>query len=454
MARLDRPVRWWHGIGSPRSRRILLLVLLVGGGLRVAWVAHAGVAPHFAGDPEAYLLQGETLARGKGYTNPLIDIENEIRKRAHQPPLARQPSSFYPPGYPVFIAGVAWVVWHSPIADGSVVRAVGYAQAILGVLTILLVFALARRVFGARIGLVAAAIVAVYPNLITTTATLQLETVFIALSLATLLVLLPAATGADPRVRRLVAGGAMTGVVALVRPTIALLLFAFLVTRLLARRPWRETLAAFATVAVAMVAVVVPWTIRNAVELHAFVPISTGIGPALCMSRNVEATGGLDTGILERRCKPAHLPASTAKADGVVNTYATRQAIQWVVHHPLGELRMWFWRTDLAYQRDTSGLDDFGGSMDPRWRGVAAALSDGAAYVVLGFAAIGVVMLVVRRRPEGTFLLGSAVAFAAVPVILFGDPRYRVPAEPLFAILAAAGLCVAIDEARRGPERG
>ena len=435
---VEQPAAWWRGIGSPRTRRILLLVLLVGGGLRVAWVAHAGVAPHFAGDPEAYLLQGETLARGKGYTNPLIDIENEIRKRDHQQPIARQPSSFYPPGYPVFIAAVAWVVWHSPIADGSVVRAVGYAQAILGVLTILLVFALARRVFGARVALVAAAIVAVYPNLITTTATLQLETVFIALSLATLLVLLPAATG----------------VVALVRPTIALLLFAFLATRWLARRPWRETLVAFATVAVAMVAVVVPWTIRNAVALHAFVPISTGIGPALCMSRNVEATGGLDTGILERRCKPAHVAASTAKADGAANTYATRQAIQWVVHHPVGELRMWFWRTDLAYQRDTSGLEDFGGSMDPRWRGVLAALSDGASYVVLGFAAIGVVMLVVRRRPEGTFLLGSAVAFAAVPVILFGDPRYRVPAEPLFAILAAAGLCAAIDGALRGPERG
>ena len=87
---------------------------------------------------------------------------------------------------------------------------------------------LARRVFDVRTGLIAAAIVAFYPNLITITATLQLETVFIALSLLAVLVLLPAATGDDTRVVRLVAGGALHGAVALVRPTIALLVVAFL----------------------------------------------------------------------------------------------------------------------------------------------------------------------------------------------------------------------------------
>ncbi len=61
-------------------KRALLLIVLVGALARVAWAAHAGVEPRFAGDPQAYLLQGETLARGHGYTNPLIDIENAARK--------------------------------------------------------------------------------------------------------------------------------------------------------------------------------------------------------------------------------------------------------------------------------------------------------------------------------------------------------------------------------------
>jgi 4-amino-4-deoxy-L-arabinose transferase-like glycosyltransferase len=425
-------------------KRALVLILLVGAVLRVAWVAHAGTAPRFVGDPQAYLLQGETIARGHGFTNPLIDIENARRRQEHEPLLARQPSSFYPPGYPVFIAAVVWTVWHTPIPDGDLVRAVEYVQALLGVLSILLAFALARRLFNERVALVAATIMALYPNLITTTATLQLETVFITLSLATLLVLLPVATGADRSVARLVAAGAMIGVVALVRPTIGLLLLAFLVTRLLARRPWRETLVAFAVLTGAMVLIVLPWTVRNAVRLHAFVPISTGIGPALCMSRNVEATGGLDTGILERQCQPPLAGDPNAKDDGKVNTYATRRALHWVLDHPVDEVRMWFWRTDLAYSHDTSGLDEARDHMDPRWFDVAAALSDGASYMVLGFAAVGIFVLVRRKRPDGVFLLASTVAFAAVPIILFGDPRYRVPAEPLMVILAAVGVCAAL----------
>ena len=48
--------------------------------------------------------------------------------------------------------------------------------------------------------LLTAAIVALYPNFVTTTATLQLETFFVFLVLATFLVLLPVATRERPRV--------------------------------------------------------------------------------------------------------------------------------------------------------------------------------------------------------------------------------------------------------------
>jgi hypothetical protein len=198
-----------------------------------------------------------------------------------------------------------------------------------------------------------------------------------------------------------------------------------------------------------MVAVLLPWTVRNAVELHAFVPISTGIGPALCMARNPEATGALDIGVLERQCQPKRLTGSAATYDGQVNRYATGQAIHWVVHHPASEVRMWFTRTNRAYRHDTSGLDDYLAFMSPRSYRVAADGSDAASYAVLGLAALGVVIVVLRRRrPEAVFLLGSMIAFAAVPLILFGDPRYRVPAEPLFAIFAAAGTCAIVDALR------
>jgi 4-amino-4-deoxy-L-arabinose transferase-like glycosyltransferase len=448
----ERAMARWRAMGSPRTRRVLLVVLFVAFVLRVGWVAYAGVPPRFASDPEAYLLQGETIARGHGYVNPLVDIENVTRRAKHEPLKAASPASFYPPGYSVFAAGVIWLVWHTPIPDPDLVRAIGYVQAILGTLTVLLAFEIARKVFDSRVAIVTAAIVALYPNFVTTTATLQLETFFIFLTLATFIVLLPVATRERPRLRRLVAGGAMVGIVALVRPTIALLLVALLAVRMFARLPRRETLRSLGIVALVMVAAVAPWTIRNQLRLHAFVPISTGIGPTVCVSRNDEATGALDTGIIFRNCEPHRDFSSPAALDVATNNYGTRHAIDWVIAHPQPELRMWFWRTYLAFREDSSGIGDIRSTMNTRWADVLTSASDAASYVVLAFGAIGFVVVVRRRTRGRLFVAATAVALSSVPIILYGDPRYRVPAEPFFAILAAAGLVAALTGAMT-PER-
>jgi len=440
----DRALASWRNLGSRGVRATLLVVVVVGGGARVAWVAHAGAPPRFASDPEAYLLQGETIARGEGYANPLVDIENAIRRRHHETPLAAEPASFYPPGYPIFVAAVTWTVWHTPIPDGDLVRTIEYVQALLGALTILFVFLIARRVFDPRVGLLAAAIVAMYPNLIATTATLQFETVFIALLLATVLVLLPAATRPDEGRARLVVSGALIGAIALIHPTITVLIVAFLAVRTTMRRPWRETIRDVAILTVCAVLVIAPWTIRNAVRLHAFVPIATGAGPALCQSRNSEATGAIDLGVLDRQCAPKRVASSFVSQEVAVNRYATSHAIRWVVTHPFAELQMWWRRTDLAYRIDTSGL--YAPSLTGNARRTVTTLSNVVSLAVLALATLGAVVTLARRRhPAVIFFITATVALAAVPIILFGDPRYRVPAEPLFAVLAAAALGAAIE---------
>ena len=318
-------------------------------------------------------------------------------------------------------------------------HAIEYVQALLGVVTIFLVFLLARRVFDERVGLFAAAIVALYPNLIATTATLQFETVFITLMLATVLVLLGTTTSPNRGPARLIVSGVMIGVVALIHPTICFLIFAFLAARLIMRRPLRETARDFAILVGAMVLAILPWTIRNVVRLHAVVPFATGAGPALCMSRNSEATGSIDLAILDRQCSPKHVSASVPKQEVEVNRYATNHAIHWVVEHPVDELKMWWTRTRLAYSSDTSGL--YAPDLSRSARRTASTISDFASFVVLALAGVGVIITLARRRPPAAvYLIVATIAFAAVPIVLFGDPRYRVPAEPLFAVLAAAAL--------------
>jgi 4-amino-4-deoxy-L-arabinose transferase-like glycosyltransferase len=431
------------------TRRILFAIVLVAFALRVGWVAYAGVQPHFVGDPEAYLLQGETFARGEGYVNPLVDIANVTHRAKHEPLESASPASFYPPGYPAFVGAIVWVVWHTPIPDDGLVRAVGYLQALLGAISVLFAFEIARKAFDSRVALIAAAIVALYPNLIMTTATLQLETVFVFLVLATVLVLMPVATHDHPSVPRLLVGGAMTGAVALVRPTIGLVIVALVATLAIARAPVRDVMRSVGIILLAMTALLAPWTIRNEIRLHAFVPISTGIGITVCVSRNDEATGALDTGIMERHCQPHHSYASPAAREVATNTYATRRAFDWVVAHPERELRMWFTRTSLAFRTDHSGLGDIRSSMSSQWASAIAWFSDAASYAVLGFSAIGGLVVARRRMRGGAFIVATSLALATVPIILYGDPRYRVPTEPFFAILAAAGLATATRRAFR-----
>lgn len=431
----------WRGLGSPRTRHVLLVVLFVAFVLRVAWVAYAGVQPRFASDPSAYLLQGETLARGEGYVNPLVDIANAERRAHRQAPEPASPASFYPPGYPALVGAVVWVVWHTPIPDHAVIRTVGVIQAVLGTISVLLAYGIARAAFGDRVGLLAAAFVAFYPNLIATTATLQLETVFVFLTLLTALVLLPVATADRPSIRRLVVGGLLTGLVALVRPTIGLVVVALFVTLAITRVSVSAVLRSVGIVVLFMTVALVPWTVRNEMRLHAFVPVSTGIGPTLCVSRNSEATGKLDTGIMYRKCQPHRNFTTPAALDVATNTYGTRRAIDWVIHHPLGELRMWGTRTRLAFRDDTSGLADMRDQMTRRWADISTFTANAASFAVLLLAVIGsVVVIITRRSRAGVFLLLTAVLLSTKPIILYGDPRYRVPAEPFFAILAAAGL--------------
>jgi hypothetical protein len=297
-----------------------------------------------------------------------------------------------------------------------------------------------------RVALVAAAFVAFYPNLISTTATLQLETVFVFLTLLTVLVMLPVATSDRPSAVRLVAVGGLAGLVALVRPTIGLVVVALLAALLVARVPALSMLRTIALVLVAMLLALVPWTIRNAVRLDAFVPVATGIGPTLCVSRNPEATGALDTNLMYRYCRPQREFATPEALDVATSDFGTRRAVEWVIRNPGRELRMWVTRTRLAFRDDTSGLADTREPMTTGWANLVTFVSNAASFAVLVLAIVGAVVVVVRRRTRaGLFVLFVALTLAMQPIILYGDPRYRVPAEPFFAMLAAAGLVATIS---------
>ena len=151
-----------------RTRRRLLVIVAVGAGLRLAWVLFASRDPQGLVDPAFYRRYAEQLAAGDGYV--LVNGE---------------PTAYYPVGYPAALAALFTVVLRTPLPD-DLALATGLFQLVLGVATIVLTYVVGRRLFDDRVGLIAAGIVAVFPNLIFHTAVPLTETLFIFLVMAAL----------------------------------------------------------------------------------------------------------------------------------------------------------------------------------------------------------------------------------------------------------------------------
>jgi hypothetical protein len=435
------------------QRRALLAIVAVALVLRVAWCVYAAEQPAI-GDPAHYHLQAVMIAEGDGYNSATVHwrrLAAMITSGADELPGRDVPTAIGPPGYPALLGALFWAVIRSPLPDNFVAAAVALNIA-LGVATVVMVFELVRRLFDVRAGLVAAALVAVYPNLVFHTATMHWETAFIFVLTAALLVLLgrPWPGGRVPP-RRLLAFAGLLGVSALVRP------IAWPLVLLLALGVWREgaglrlVLTQCAVVVAVVALVLVPWTVRNLVKLDSPVIVSTGYGAALCMARHPGATGRnaghgsmAELRRMRRYCIPSMVGVPLEEQEVRENEYAAAQAREFVVDDPLREVRSWPTRLRFAYRDDHDALDDVAPFIPRASRRTLATLGDAYFFTVLGLGAVGAVVVARGGSGPRLFLLLTATALALTPILLYGAPRYKVPATPLFAMLAAVGLVATV----------
>ena len=94
----------------------------------------------------------------------------------------------------------------------------------------------------------------------------------------------------------------------------------------------------------------VPWTIRNAVSLDAFVPTSTNTGDTLCLDRVDGADGGF-------RWVDARGVRRPAAARGRAELDSTRKAIGFVLEHPGRELLQIVRRARYIFGTDRDGIE-------------------------------------------------------------------------------------------------
>lgn len=325
--------------------------------------------------------------------------------------IAGHPTSFEEPIYPLWLAFLQIV---SGTGDVRILRA---AQAVFGVLIVLIVYWLGSEVYSRRVGLAAALVVAVWPPLVYFSTFLMSEALYVLLLPLILLITILAAKGAHRSGWMLgLAVGALWGLVVLVRGATVLLLAAALVwVTLVNRNPRRIILPLF--IAVGTIAVLVPWWVRNYSVHGAFVPLTTKAGYNLYHWSYPDEHQEVALGE----------PVPPLGGTEVQRDRAYQQmALAAMLQHPHQVAEQDVLKA-VKFYSPVIGVEGPGALTLPY--GMALGL------VYLGAA----LQLLVRGRPRlnAAALLWAAVATEfAIGIVFFSNNRARLPVEPLLIVLA------------------
>jgi 4-amino-4-deoxy-L-arabinose transferase-like glycosyltransferase len=289
---LTAATNWIRGLPQRYGKRTLIVLGLIAAlGLVVRAYVVDNPVSNPADDSHAYYAISKALYEEQSFGGP------EFRD-----------SSDWSPGAPFLYAASFYATGGAREGTARIV------EALLGVGTILVVFALGWRLGGRQlgrwVGLFAAFAVAIYPPFIHTTGELMSEPpAMLTLPAAILAFLWALDRQANAGVSDLrgqlrsvwpwLVPGLLFGLTAMFRPEYLLVGAAFVVLAFLrvawprtgTGRNWTAGLAGAAVLLVALVLPILPWTIRNYVVLDRVVPISTGGGKALYVGTYLPADG-------------------------------------------------------------------------------------------------------------------------------------------------------------------
>jgi 4-amino-4-deoxy-L-arabinose transferase-like glycosyltransferase len=433
----------------------LVAIVLLGLGLRVgeAW---DGRAPVF--DATAYAAIARNLDEGQGFTVGAA---------------ATQPSSDYSPGLPLFVAGIY------KVTGGVHERLARLVLALLGTLAVVFTYLIARRLAQpSAIGnpegdqrtkvpgravvaaLIAALVVAIYPATIQYTGMLMTEPLAATLLAGAMLGIFWAGDGGGPLWRWAVPGLTL-GALALVRPeylAVGFLLAALIFLRERLWEDWKRALIIAAIIALGIVVVVAPWTVRNAFALNRFVSVSTGGGQVLYSGTylpsdgNPEAVGAAVVAehpelfgphaVENLRLEQILARLAESKYPGMEPDEALskmgKEQLRDDIEHHTGEYvgflaekigRIWS-HGPRAVMRE------------PVWEALH--------WVLLGLGLLGLALLAYYRRWEALMIGAVFLAITAISALLVASPRRVLVLIPLLSACAGAALAWIAARARPG----
>jgi dolichyl-phosphate-mannose-protein mannosyltransferase len=369
---------------------------------------------------------------------------------------SRGPTAYFPPAFPYFLGAVDLIDGHQ--AGGkTAIRPERVAQAVLGTASVGLLGLVALETFGGGAALAAMAIAAVYPVWVELSGTLVAENLLLVFELAAIWTALRAR-----RARRvggvyvwMAVTGVLTGLATLTHENAALFVLPLGVAGWSAlrrcapagtRRPGLRALGAPGVMVVCACAMIAPWTIRNAEELHHFVPVSDETGITLIGTYNATSAAARpvhykwDLFLKMPEFKAIAKAAPRYDEVGLGNLLQSR-ALHYIRAHPFSPLDVGVHNTLRMFELEGSYA----------WHASYAAISlpaRAAGIGVVSFWALLVVAILgfftaARREAPGWLWAVPVLYWLSITFVNLETPRFREPIDPFFILLAACAVSTA-----------
>jgi 4-amino-4-deoxy-L-arabinose transferase-like glycosyltransferase len=343
------------------------------------------------------------------------------------------PSAIRSPAYPGFLAATYEL-------SGGHLRAARVAQAVLGTVTVALVGLLGALLLGGTAGLIALAIAAVYPEFVLMDSAILSETLYLPLILGAFVAALMHRRSSRPW-HWAAAAGLLFGLSVLTRQSGSLVIIPLLLlvwTRPASDRRQRAVAAAALVLAAGFA--VLPWTLRNAFELDAFVPVATQSGFVLAGTYNEESRHDPALPAAWRPPNAVPLYADLFRDETLSEVDLDRdlrsRALDYIADHP-GYLLSVGWHNTLR-------LAHLGGARYEADQAGERNITEGQAEVgrfafyALAVLAIAGAATALARRPP--WYLWLAPVLLSVAMMGEGFIRLRLPVDPFLILLAACAL--------------
>jgi 4-amino-4-deoxy-L-arabinose transferase-like glycosyltransferase len=349
------------------------------------------------GDAASYDRIAQTLMAGGGYGERPDD-----------------PSAFWPPLYPAFLAGLYSVFTY----DLMLAR---ITNAAIGALVPVLIYLIGIRLFDRRVALLAALGAVSYPLLIVLGAWVIPDgpyIVFVCLILLTMIEIQE-----RPRLSMYLLLGVLIGLSYLLKPVTAFFLPFLIPWFLYSLRTLSLSYRFRAGVITALVLVIVltPWTVRNQLVLGSPIVGSSNGGYTFYGANNPHAFGG----------HYEHFPERIPElSEGAEQMEFYRRGVDWIVSDPAAYLSV----SVSKFRRLASPLSISSSPQDLSVPGETLVRIAYTAFLLL--ALTGIVLIRDRLRVSGLLLI-PILAVLLSTAVFYGDARYTMPAVPALLLLAS-----------------